>query len=161
MDFSVSLLNCCRLTLRIFPVLYANAYWHTCCTVVHQLQHLSQKAAQILFAQIPHWDLTNSLTIHVTYQTWSSRTLISCCNIPVKQINVCVCVWMHESTFGWFSMCLSVLSRCAGMAECCNASCFANRLGSAEGCNVRLNGVGAHNKINRRGNKLQNKWPSH
>lgn len=47
---------------------------------------------------------------------------------------VCGCI------FGRISVCLFVLSRCAGMAVCCNASCFANCLRSVEGRDARLSG---------------------
>lgn len=53
---------------------------------------------------------------------------------------------MHERIFGCLSVCLSILSRCAGMIVCCNASCFANCLRSAEGCDAGLGGVEARAK---------------
>lgn len=50
--------------------------------------------------------------------------------------SVCACAsaWMHV----WVRF--LALSRCAGMAVCCNASCFANCRRSQEGCDTRLRG---------------------
>lgn len=49
------------------------------------------------------------------------------------RVFVRMCAQVRGCIFGRISVCLFVLSRCAGMAVCCNASCFANCLRSVEG----------------------------
>jgi len=53
---------------------------------------------------------------------------------------LCVCVCKCVDTYLGALACLSAWTRCAGMAVCCNASCFADCLGSADGCDAALSG---------------------
>lgn len=64
----------------------------------------------------------------------------ACAFCAQVSVCACVCVCAHLCTFGCISVCLSALSRCAGMAVCCNASCFANCLRSAETGDAKLSG---------------------
>lgn len=67
------------------------------------------------------------------------------CVFSVKRVYVCVQVC--GCTFGCVRSC--ALSRCAGMAVCCNASCFANGRRSREGCDICLRGCLVEKRVDK------------
>lgn len=133
-----------------FSVFLTQEHWHTRAPEERFLRHTS-------WAQMQHCALIYSLVIHLPYQIWSPRVFISCCNILVKWANlypcvfsvkrVYVCVQVCGCTFGCVRSC--ALSRCAGMAVCCNASCFANCRRSKEGHDICRRGCWVEKKVDK------------